>query len=297
MIDFSVIPDDLKNSVFGAILLVVVALSLAVYFFVIYGTKYRRYKKQNEGLPDYLVCDIAYFYEIGKRNRQEDSFYISPMNKMRQNGIICLVSDGMGGLQFGDEISKYITDKIESLFPLEFNSTETNSDMIKKISDEIYEKYKLIGGATFAMVHIKDDMMHFYSVGDSNIILYRDGKTTLINPKQNYRSIMIKKYSNSNKTTRELYTNSSTKALVDFMGNSNTRVYYSQKPIRILHDDIIIVSSDGLTDAIPVNNIYKYANGSARTIAERFKINVRTRRIKKQDNYTGIVIKMERSLI
>lgn len=297
MLDFSVLTNDMFHSLIGATLLIVVALGFTVYFFIIYKTKYKKYKKLNEGLPDYLVCDIAYFYEKGKRDRQEDSFYISPMIDMRESGIVCLVSDGMGGLQFGDEISKFVTDTIESMYPLKFDDTESNSASIRMISKAVYDKYKLIGGATFAMIHIKDDMMHFYSVGDSNIILYRDGKATLLNPKQNYRSVMIKRYSSNNKTTRELYTNSSTKALIDFIGNANTRVFNSSKPMRLLHDDIIIVSSDGLTDAIPLNNIPKNIMGSARATAERLKISIRTRRLKRQDNYTGIVIKMERSII
>ena len=49
--------------------------------------------KEND--EENLFCDVAYFFEKGKRDRQEDSFYISPLEQYGSHGIVVCVSDGM----------------------------------------------------------------------------------------------------------------------------------------------------------------------------------------------------------
>ena len=43
--------------------------------------------------------------------------------------------------------------------------------------------------------------------------------------------------------------------------------------------------------------IPKLITGGARTTAERIKYGIRNRKLEKQDNYTGVVIKVDRSII
>lgn len=297
MPELDFLTEKVRNYIILDTLLILLALVAFIYFIYFYFNKYKRYKKDNSNVKDELMLDIAYFCERGKRQRQEDSFYISPMDEFARNGVVVLVSDGMGGLKYGDDISKFVVDAIRDMHPVKFDDTDGNMAAIRMISKAVYDKYKLSGGATLAMVHLKEDMMHFYSVGDSNIILVRDGKATVLNPKQTYRTVMIKKLANQGKLTREAYYNLRSKALIDFIGNSNTRVYNTYTPLRIFDDDTIIVSSDGLTDALTVNMIPKLITGGARSTAERIKYGIRNRKLEKQDNYTGVVIKVDRSII
>ena len=58
-----------------------------------------------------LVCDVAYFHCRGKRDNQEDSFYISPLEDSFSNGVIAACSDGMGGLLYGEVVSRYVVDR------------------------------------------------------------------------------------------------------------------------------------------------------------------------------------------
>ena len=140
-----------------------------------------------------LVCDVAYFHCRGKRDNQEDSFYISPLEDSFSNGVIAACSDGMGGLLYGEVVSRYVVERLEESYPLKFDDPEAVSEEIRKISSEVYEQYHLGAGATLVMTHIMKNMMNFYSVGDSNIILLRKGRVTLLNHKQNYISLLIRK--------------------------------------------------------------------------------------------------------
>ena len=81
------------------------------------------------------------------------------------------------------------------------------------------------------------------------------------------------------------------------MGNLNPRVIYTKKPIRIFDGDKIIVSSDGLTDAVPINKITRYLKDSAASTAVELKRAVASKKRPKQDNYTAIVFTVKRGYL
>ncbi|MCR5803604.1 MAG: SpoIIE family protein phosphatase [Clostridia bacterium] len=241
-----------------------------------------------------LFADVSYFYEKGNRERQEDSLYISHLDDYVDYGILACVSDGMGGLKYGSEISKYVIDEVEKLFPINFYDSEVVADCIKKISGRVFEKYARKGGATLVMVHVFKDRLNFYSVGDSNIILIRNNIATCLNPKQNYSRILIKNLTLEGKTTEEAYLNKKGRALVDFMGNNNIRVNYSQSPLKLFDGDIIVICSDGVTDAISLNSMINLIGNSARKTAENIKLAIRMKNFQRQDNYSAVVIKLNK---
>jgi len=293
MSDWNLIADETRALIAYALILFLIALCAFVYFHVYY-------RKSIKGVvtdETQLALDVAYFHEKGKRNRQEDAFYISPMDEIRKYGFTACVSDGMGGMRYGDEISQRITDSIKDMHPISFFACENNAEAIRKISNSLFEEYKQQGGATLVMIQIYNDHLSFYSVGDSDIILIRDDVATILNPRQNYVSILIRGLVRSGKQTQVAYGNNKARALVDYMGNHNPRVIYTKKPLRLFADDTIIVSSDGLTDAIPWKSIPQYVERSAVATATNLKMSVKQKKLPKQDNYTSIVIRLSRSIV
>ncbi|MBR1796913.1 MAG: protein phosphatase 2C domain-containing protein [Clostridiales bacterium] len=275
---------------------VVLFVATAVAFFLLTGVYIKR--KDAGRLDDTeLYLDCAYFCEIGKRPSQQDSLYISPLSDYRKYGITAIVADGMGGMEYGGEISKKVVDFVEGMCPMSFFASEQNADSIRKLSNELYEEYHLSGGSTLAMVHIAGNYLNYYSVGDSDIILVREDVPTILNPRQNYMALLIKSLCRNNKQTQSAYTNSKSRSLIDFMGNQNPRVIYTKKPIRIFDGDKIIVSSDGLTDAVSLRNMTHYMRDSASSTASELKRAVASRKRPKQDNYTAIVFTVKRSFL
>lgn len=276
-----------------AMFLIAVASFVGFMWFTYYGLK----KKVEETSDDNLIADVAFFYEKGKREHQEDAYYISPLEQYKERGIVATISDGMGGLKYGDIISRYIVRRIEEVFQGDSLESETISDSIAKISDEIYEKYKRKGGATLATVHVYNNKMNFYSVGDSDIVLIRNGVATIINPKQNYSAILIKNLCRMGENTKEAYLNRKSRALVDYMGNSNVRVNYTCLPMKLYDGDVIVVCSDGVTDAVAWNRLPMVVSHEAKRTADGLKLSVKGKNLARQDNYTGIVIQLRRSNI
>ncbi len=281
------------------------ALFAVVITIVCFLAFYRYYRRKGSEIADslererdeLLYPEVAYFSEIGKRESQQDAFYISPMENYRRNGIVLLVTDGMGGLKYGDEISSEIAESIENMYPLSFHAAEMISDELRRMSNSIYEKYRLQGGATLAMVHISGNYMNFYSSGDSDIILIRGGEATRLNPRQNYLSTLVGKLSKSGRTTYEAYVDKKSRALIDFMGNSNPKIIYTTRPIRLTDDDVVVICSDGVTDAVPCKSMVQFSDGSAKRCAQQIKRSIIMKKHPRQDNYTGIVIKLSRGII
>jgi len=298
MYDFSLLSDENVRALIIALVLFLfafISFVVVVLYALIKTTAYS--KKHKEKLK--LICDVAYFHERGKRENQEDSLYISPMDKLDESGLVAACSDGMGGLLNGEVVSKFVTDSLSENYPYRFDAQQENSRIITGISDKIYEQYHLSAGATLVMVHIFDDYMNFYSLGDSNIILIRNNRATLLNHKQNYITLMIKKLADGGLDTTDAYRDTRAKGLIDFVGNINCNVQKTSRPIRLIENDIIIVSSDGVTDSMPLNRIVSHihfdqnATGIARTI----KYGVKARKNPRQDNYSAVIIKMKRSYV
>ena len=298
MYDFTLLPGD-------TVLAIRVALVLFVFAFVSFSViiiytliKARTYSKHHKDKLK-LICDVAYFHERGKRDDQEDSLYISPMDKLEDHGLVAACSDGMGGLLNGEVVSKFVTDSLNEHYPYKFDGQAENVATITEISDKVYEQYHLGAGATLVMVHIYDDYMNFYSLGDSNIILIRNNRATLLNYKQNYVTLMIRKFAEGGIDTVDAYRDTRAKGLIDFVGNHKCNVLKTSRPIRLIENDILIVSSDGVTDSIPLNRLVNHIHfdQNATGIARSIKYGVKTRRNPRQDNYSAIVIKMKRSFV
>ena len=116
MYDFSLLPEDSVLTLRIALVLFVFAFLSFVVISIHTLIKTTNYSKKHKD-KRHLVCDVAYFHEKGKRDNQEDSLYISSMERMEVTGLVAACSDGMGGLLNGEVVSKYVTDSLKSKFP------------------------------------------------------------------------------------------------------------------------------------------------------------------------------------
>ena len=112
MDDWTLIADETRALIAYALILFVIALCAFVYFLVYY-------RKSIKGVvtdESFLALDVAYFHEKGKRQRQEDSYYISPMDEMRKYGFTACVADGMGGMNAGEVASEIAINVVKESF-------------------------------------------------------------------------------------------------------------------------------------------------------------------------------------
>lgn len=242
------------------------------------------------------MVDVAYFQEIGKRPYQEDSLYISPIDDITKDGFVAVVADGMGGLSHGDIISQKVVSTIEDWFPMSFFAADKYAEKIRKLSNEIYDEYKHEGGSTLAMINIANSYLNYYSVGDSNVILIRNGSATILNQKQNYLSTLINSLIKQGRQTGAAYADNKARALTDFIGNYNPHVIFTSSPFRLFDGDTIIVCSDGVSDSVKVKDMPNYLGNKASSTAFNIKHAIKIKKNPRQDNYTSIVINVKRNI-
>lgn len=266
---------------------VVLSLILLLYNLIL------EFLNKSDEPDDNFYVDAAYFHEKGQRARQEDALFVSPLEDYNKNGFIALVTDGMGGMAHGNHVSRYVVSEFSKMRHDEYDDREAIVKKIKEVSNNVFKKYNREAGATLVLVRINNNMLDLYSVGDSDMILIRNGKSIILNHKQNYGSILISNLAGAGKTTEDAYLVPEARQLIDFIGNNNPNVSYTKQSLRLHYDDVILIASDGVLDALSVDNLAEYTSwGDARRAASRIKSEIKSLKLNTQDNYTCILIKL-----
>lgn len=188
---------------------------------------------------------------VGTRKYQQDSYACieTPL------GCLAVVCDGMGGLEGGERASglavktileDYITQPIASIRDFLYDEVVKTDEMVYNISDE--DGRQIGAGSTIVAVHIKDDRMHWVSVGDSKIYVIRNNTIQCIVREHNYRLTLNELYA-AGKISLEYYRaeESKAEALISFLGIGNVSLIdISDQPLKLLQGDIVLLCSDGL---------------------------------------------------
>jgi serine/threonine protein phosphatase PrpC len=251
---------------------------------------------------------VSCFQGIGKRHRQEDSFYASDNTDtalMKKRGFLAVVADGMGGMADGDKMSALVTSSAMEYYMRPTRTVrpeegEGLKDMLRFILDRAEEmKNERTGaeeesGSTLAAVMIKNDRLHFMTVGDSHIYLFRRGKLYLMNREHNLGSRMIELVAGE-KMPMESYRDTLGKSgLTSYIGKEEPVLCdMSVRPFLLQDKDMLLLMSDGVFGTLSVQDMEKLICEDCQLTANALKEAVEAAHKTKQDNYTGIVISYE----
>ena len=206
--------------------------------------------------------------DIGKnRSNQEDSVLIltHPENN---NFKLIVVSDGMGGVDYGEKASQYITQQLGiwfsklpvSLYKEPNKVQELLKAEIAKISGEIYDRWNtpetINSGCTLATSIVTEKATITATVGDSRIYCVKDGELTLMSRDESAVWPSNKtQFTISNKELDDLrfhiYNNQITRCIGYRMNASSIQSLIIDNS---LYDKIILLS-DGVTDLLTQEEI------------------------------------------
>ena len=196
-----------------------------------------------------------------KRDNNQDSFYISENN----NILIYLVADGMGGHKAGKLASTMARDIIQRNFNEEEIDLDNEANILKKIkmsieeaNTKIYlksiedEEFKGMG-TTVTMAYIFENKIYLGHVGDSRAYLIKRDEIIQITEDHSYVNQLLKSGSITKKEAKS-----------HPKRNMITRAVGSSSIIEIDlivkewdQEDILILSSDGLTNMVKDYKILK----------------------------------------
>ncbi|MCX7746225.1 MAG: protein phosphatase 2C domain-containing protein [Clostridia bacterium] len=222
----------------------------ALIFFVVIILLFwiRHYLKNLMIKPDVLIGNAQI---MGKRKEQEDYF----STVVTEKGVMAVLADGMGGYSNGKMASNVAVNtfirefsKTRNLCPIEDFFINTSQLSNKKI----LEKGKGIKtGTTLAVVVILEGQLYWASIGDSAIVLFRNGEIMNLNKKHIFESILEEQYISGEISREEMAGNSKKKRLTSFIGHEGFReIEICKESIALRPGDKIILCSDGVYNSI-----------------------------------------------
>lgn len=295
-------PDWGKIS-FIALGVVAVVLLIAVIVLVVLLLKKKRRVSESQpaserDLRPVISVDVGKVHEQGKREYQQDSFGVSDSVLMQTHGCLAIVADGMGGLSDGDKVSIRTVEEILDSFPmyqgrgnLEQILLMLTQKALVKVNDFLGEDNFRKSGSTLVMGLIKNGYFSFVSIGDSRICLYRDGTVIPLNREHIYRRDLIVRALNDEISFSDAYADKSGTGLTNYLGMGRLAdIDLPAEPIRLYNGDKIILMSDGIYNAISIDEMARALSKPAAEAAEAIRAAVEAKGYSNQDNYTGIIL-------
>lgn len=257
------------------------------------------YSAITENISEYWV---AYSTHIGTRKYQQDAVKIPDTNKQKSRKNICVLSDGMGGMQ-GGEIASNLT--VNTMFDDFYNQDTENypaffSEEIKKV-DKLVAGLKdetgktMESGATLVSIIIDENNLYWASVGDSRIYIIRGDEIAQVNAEHNYYMTLKNRVEAGEITEEEAQNDPSKEALISYIGIGGIELAdINQAPFSLENGDLIVLCSDGLYRILNDEAIKLIVRSFSENIplAAHMLVNTATEnRQKNQDNTTAIVVK------
>lgn len=246
-------------------------------------------EQQNTDLAnDHFQIEIGNCQGIGDREEQQDAFAFSPSKYWKDKGFLAVLCDGMGGLDSGAAISNKLVSDIISEFPYDFDALK-DGWILNSFSREIYDLYRGRGGTTLIITYIKNDQMWFASVGDSDLLLYRNGRIYSMNERQEYGNSLLRRAADGAISVSQALENSDAPALTEYMGAKEVHADFAIAPFKVQDKDVFLLCSDGISDTLSFDEIKEAMSTDSNTCADLLEKGIMKKNRPHQDNYTAIV--------
>lgn len=243
---------------------------------------------------------IGKLHEIGNREGQQDAFAVSDISQteeIRRNGLIAIVADGMGGLQDGDKISSMVVLSLFQDFHNQKVGTEVSQHLLSMLANANETVNQFLGdeigscGSTLVAGIIKEDKLHWISVGDSHIYLYRGGKLLLLNREHIYQNELELQVVNGEIPYTEAVEHRERTALNSFIGMGRLMaVDRNRTGISLGRGDRILFMSDGVFGTLTETQIAQAMQLSVEDSVEQMHRAIVEAGKKNQDNYTAVIV-------
>lgn len=246
-----------------------------------------------------IKYDCSYAQHIGKREQQQDSIgVLEGINSNINADFIAVLCDGMGGLEYGKEVSNVVLSlALEHLTNVKDEIPANMEKLVLLANESIIEianQNNILGqtGTTMLMVVLKDGLLYWCSVGDSRIYFRRDDRLMQINHEHNYTLELLETLPEGANCRQTAFKNEDGHKLISYIGQPVLdRVEVSKTAFPIRASDQIILASDGLFNTLTDSEILEVLNNTKFEIASKALVKKTLRKNNpQQDNVSVIVI-------
>lgn len=240
---------------------------------------------------------------LGDRSNQEDALLISSEKMAATNGLLVVVSDGMGGMERGEVYSQSAVETMQEAFA-QLSAVESIS-----LCDTLQSVYKAAraaalrlrntpddadGGATVVAALIKNGKCAVLSVGDSRIYLLRNGGLIQLNREQTL-GVMLDERAAFGVIPKEVATHNPHRG--SLMNHTNAEQEMEcdicSTPFAIRPGDKIALMSDGVFGTLSDDELTQCLRLPGREAVQSIMDRIRMIAKPKQDNATVALIEIE----
>lgn len=234
---------------------------------------------------------------LGDRARQEDRSIFQFPDPARDDAILLILADGMGGHAGGAEAAEAAV----RIFADTFAGTDPRLD---RLSIALQAANREVGilrhnsgmgdmGCTLVGAHINGHQIDWVSVGDSLLYLCRQGQMARLNADHSFAPILAEAVRRGEMSEAAAAHHPDRNALRSAVsGEALTLVDRSASPLPLQTGDIILVASDGLaTLSEPeIASVMSRPGATAAAIVDDLLEAVTARRKPRQDNTTVMIV-------
>lgn len=256
------------------------------------------------GKPRVLHYDVASMLSLGARTRQEDAVAVAFPGGSDLG--FAVLSDGMGGHASGDLASRAIVTEMFTSLTLRDGAASIPNCLfgaVRRANAGVKACVKArpacqgMGGTVLA-TQIKGDKLHWISVGDSILYLFRDQKLQRLNADHSMAPQLDLLASQGAMSVAEAQTHPQRNCLTSALnGGAIAEVDCPDVPLTLQQDDIVLQASDGLQflpDPIIEALLMRGCKDTSHDIARDLLEAVATLNDPEQDNTALVVIRATR---
>lgn len=249
-----------------------------------------------------LAYRVANLQGQGNRRNQEDSFaFVNAMDvtKIRREGLLAMVADGMGGMEDGKLVSEAAVAELVD----QFSRLDRDGDIAEQLvggilhaNDRLYSLFQGAGGTTAVVCLFFQETLYWASVGDSCIYLKRGEGLYRLNREQNYRAeLYLEAVRLGRLDVSEADSDPNGPRLSQFLGKDKLdEVDASLRPLELMSGDTLLLCSDGVGGVLDENALSAcLAESSPALACAKIEERIYAANREHQDNYTALVVKCE----
>ena len=249
--------------------------------------------------------DFAVATTIGARDRQEDEWGIFPGPPSLEDGALLLaaVADGMGGMPAGSQASDITVRVFFDSYvlinrPAHERLRHALAHANREVGIAVEADPRLDGmGCTLVAALFFTDRCEWLSVGDSLILLYRDGELERVNPFHIFANELDARAERGEISRGEAQQHPNRSMLTSAVQGGPLEEV-AQGEFRLRHGDLVLLASDGintLSDDQVVEICSAKLGGGAEAIAESIVSRIDGRERAGQDNATVLAVRHDMS--
>ena len=242
----------------------------------------------------------------GSRDYQEDDFGIldgRDSASSNDDHTLLVVADGMGGHAAGARASQTVTESFVDTYRHQqggiparlLEALKTSNSSLARAIDQDTDLEGM--GTTLIAVVVYKDQLHWISVGDSPLWIYRKGSLQRVNEDHSMMPVLADMVAQGRISEDEMNMHPKRNALRSaLMGDEIGLVDASQKPLSLLEGDVLLLSSDGLmtlSETQITSLIHENETAANDEIAKTLIEAVKKEGRKNQDNITVLLYSIE----